>query len=69
MGWTWLSTAASLPSEIAAKSVGPSTLRLGLVSLRQDKGVETVRIQGRAHSFPCSSRGIISIVRQVERFR
>jgi hypothetical protein len=44
-------------------------LRLGLEILRQDKGVETVRIQGRDHSFPCSSRGIISIVREVERFR
>jgi hypothetical protein len=69
MGWTWLSTAASRPSEIAPKSVGPSTLRLGLEILRQDKGVETVRIQGRDHSFPCSSRGNISIVREVERFR
>ena len=48
--------AASRPSEIAPKSVGPSTLRLGLEILRQDKGVETVRIQGRDHSFPCSSR-------------
>jgi hypothetical protein len=44
-------------------------LRLGLEILRQDKEVETVRIQGRDHSFPCSSRGIISIVREVERFR
>ena len=48
MGWTWLSTAASRPSEIAPKSVGPSTLWLGLEILRQDKGVETVRLQGRA---------------------
>jgi hypothetical protein len=63
MGWSWLSTAASRPSEIALKSVGPSTLRLGLEIQRQDKGIETVRLQGRDHSLPCSSRGIISIVR------
>ena len=62
MGWTWLSTAASRPSEIAPKSVGPSTLWLGLEILRQDKEVETVRLQGRDRSLPCSSRGFISIV-------
>jgi hypothetical protein len=69
MGWTWLSTAASQPSEIAPKRVGLSTLRLGLAILRQDKGVETVRLQGRDRSLPCSSREFISIVRELERFR
>jgi hypothetical protein len=69
MGWIWLSTAASRPSETEPKSVGPSTLRLGLEILRQDKGVETVRIQGRDHSFACFGRGIISIVKEAERFR
>jgi hypothetical protein len=69
MGWTWLSTAASRPSEIAPKSVGPSTLRLGLEILRQDKGVETVRLQGRDRSLPFFSRGFISIIREMERFQ
>ena len=69
MGLTWLLTAASRPSDIAPKNVGPSTLRLGLEILWQDKGVETVRIQGRDHPFPCFSRWIISIVKEVERFR
>jgi hypothetical protein len=69
MAWIWLSTAASRPSEIALESVGPSTLWLGLEILRQDKEVETVRLQGRDRSLPCSSRGFISIVREMERFR
>jgi len=36
------------------------TPRLGVEILRQ--GVETVRLQGRDRSLPCSSRGFISIV-------
>jgi hypothetical protein len=41
---------------------GTYALRLGLETLRQIKGVETVRLQGRDRSLPCSSRGFISIV-------
>ena len=51
MGWSYLSTADSRPSEIAPKSVGPSPLRLGLEFLRQDEGTETVSITGTG-SFP-----------------
>jgi hypothetical protein len=40
MGWIWLSTEASRPSEIPPKSVGPSTLCFGLEILRQDKEVD-----------------------------
>ena len=47
MGWSCPSTAACRPSENASKSVEPSTPRLGLEILRQDKGVETVPLEGR----------------------